>query len=133
MNETHNPKLTSWVTSANGHADFPIQNLPYGIFRRARAEEPPRVGIAIGDQILDVTAVHALGGLTGTAAFAARACATPTLNALMTLGPEHWSALRSQVSTLVGSDSPLYRSDPHIGTRILVPRSEAELFLPAEI
>jgi fumarylacetoacetase len=133
MNQTHNPKLTSWVESANGHAEFPIQNLPYGVFRRGQAEEPPRVGIAIGDQILDITAVRALGGLTGTAEVAARACATPTLNALMALGPEHWSALRGQVSTLLGSESPAYRSDPHIGTRILVPLSEAELFLPADI
>ena len=54
LNETHDPALRSWVESANsGSTDFPIQNLPYGVFRR-RKDEAPRVGVAIGDQILDL-------------------------------------------------------------------------------
>jgi hypothetical protein len=57
MNDTHRPDLTSWVESANApDADFPVQNLPYGVFRRRESDELPRVGVAIGDRILDVEA-----------------------------------------------------------------------------
>jgi fumarylacetoacetase len=133
MNETHDPRLTSWVESANGHPDFPIQNLPFGVFRRRNTDESPSVGVAIGDQILDIGAVHSVGRLAGAAATAAQACISPSLNALMKLGPKHWSTLRAEVSALLGSQSALYGSDRQIGRRILVSQNEAELFLPAEI
>ena len=59
-NETHNPELRSWVASANAAGtDFPIQNLPLGVFRRYGSAEAFRVGVAIGDQILDLTAAQA--------------------------------------------------------------------------
>ena len=58
MNETHDPERTSWVESAQGTTDFPIQNLPFGVFRRRDDEEPARVGVAIGDCIVDITACH---------------------------------------------------------------------------
>ena len=58
MNRTHDPELKSWVDSANDPAsDFPIQNLPFGVFRRKGTDEVPRGGVAIGDQILDLAAV----------------------------------------------------------------------------
>ena len=133
MNQTHDPGRTSWVDSAQDHPDFPIQNLPYGVFRRRGFNDPPRVGVAIGDQILDIAAVHLLGALSGPAAESARSCNTPTLNGLMALGPDHWSALRSEVSAVLASDSAFYRADRQIGRRILIPMSEAELFLPAQI
>jgi hypothetical protein len=56
---THDPALTSWVESANGHPDFPIQNLPLGVFSVGKAE--PRIGVAIGDMILDLKAASAAG------------------------------------------------------------------------
>ena len=57
LNETHDPKLSSWVASANdGRTDFPIQNLPFAIFRRKGGTEPWRGGVAIGDQIVDMVA-----------------------------------------------------------------------------
>ena len=83
VNETHDPARRSWVESAQGHPDFPIQNLPFGVFRRGGG--PPSVGIAIGDQILDPAAAAAQ--FTGVAAAAARACESGSLNALMALGP----------------------------------------------
>jgi fumarylacetoacetase len=133
VNQTHDPGRTSWVESARGHADFPIQNLPYGVFRRRGTESSPAVGIAIGDEILDIGAARAAGLLTARAAVAAEACTTPALNALMALGPGHWSALRSEVSALLANDARAYRADGHIGRRILVPMSEAELFQPAQV
>jgi fumarylacetoacetase len=54
IDETHDPERGSWVAEANGHADFPIQNLPFGAFRRRWSGDRPRVGVAIGDRVLDV-------------------------------------------------------------------------------
>jgi fumarylacetoacetase len=133
MNPTHSPALTSWVPSAASHPEFPIQNLPYGIFRRRGGTDAPSVGIAIGDEIFDVAAAHRLGTLAGTASAAAETCAAATLNPLMSLGPEHWSALRHQVSALLASDSPEYQSERELGHQVLVPMAGAELFLPAQI
>ena len=99
LNDTHNPQLTSWVASANtAGCDFPIQNLPFAVFRRAGTTEDFRGGVAIGDQILDLGAAHALGAFSGDAGEAARACSAPTLNAFMALGPKAWSALRAALS-----------------------------------
>lgn len=132
MDQTHAPDRTSWVESANGATDFPIQNLPFGVFRR-RDDEEPRVGIAIGDQILDVTACHDEGRFTGAAERAAEACAAPALNPLMSLEREFRIDLRRQVSALLDSNSPAPHKSPRLADRLLVPMSEAELLLPAAI
>ncbi len=66
VDRTHDPKLESWVASANGHPDFPIQNLPLGIF--SPGDGAPRGGVAIGDRILDLPAALAAGLFTGDAA-----------------------------------------------------------------
>ena len=69
MNDTNDPHLQTWVESGNApDTDFPIQNLPFGIFRRAGSDEMPRVGVAIGDQILDLAACLAEGLLDDPAA-----------------------------------------------------------------
>ncbi len=120
------------MESANGESDFPIQNLPFGVFRR-REEEEPRVGIAIGDQILDVTACHDEGRFTGPAERAAEACAAPGLNPLMELQREFRIDLRRQVSALLDSKSPAPQRTPRLADRLLVPMAEAELALPAAI
>ncbi len=129
MNETHDPARRSWVDSAQGHPDFPIQNLPFGVFRRSSAG-PAIVGMAIGDQILDLAKVTQV---SGAAAKAVQACGTGSLNSLMALGPEYWSALRREASALLSVESPLYRSDRRVGERILTPMAECELLLPAQI
>src|SRR5262245_14348675 len=102
VNETHDPRLRSWVTAANEPAtDFPIQNLPFGVFKRAKSGESKRVGVAIGDQILDISACVRHGLFTGTAKAASEACCSPSLNLLMSLGRTHWSALRQALSELL--------------------------------
>ena len=94
LNETHDPALQSWVASANAPGtDFPIQNLPFAVFRRAGTGEAFRGGVAIGDAIVDLAAASASGAFDGSAAAAAQAAAGDSLNALMALGPEAWSAL----------------------------------------
>ena len=129
MNETHDPARRSWVDSAQAHPDFPIQNLPFGVFRRSSGG-PATVGMAIGDQILDLSKVTQF---SGAAAKAAQACGTGSLNALMAQGPEYWSALRREASALLSVESPVYRSDRRVGERILAPMAECELLLPAQI
>ena len=133
MNETHDPARRSWVESAWEHTDFPLQNLPFGVFRRREGGRSASVGVAIGDRILDVAAARDLGAFTGTAARAAESCASPTLNPLMALGRDHWSALRQQVSALLAEDSPTHRAHQRLGERILIPISDAELLLPSQI
>ena len=71
LNATHAPGLRSWVESANDpRSDFPVQNLPFGVFRRRGCEEPFRGGVAIGEQIVDLAAVaesSVFGGSGGPA------------------------------------------------------------------
>jgi fumarylacetoacetase len=126
LNETHDPKRRSFVDSANARdCDFPIQNLPFGVFRPGPGQ-PPRVGIAIGDQILDLAAAgKTLGGLAGEAAWA---CAAPHLNDLMALGPETWSALRLALSRGLSAGHANKDFRQH-----LTPMSQAEITLPVAV
>ena len=126
MNQTHDPGLTSWVESAQGHPNFPIQNLPFGVFRRGSRDQA-RIGIAIGDQILDLPASAGIAGITE--GNLAAACAEASLNRLMGLGPSSWSDLRRRVSDLLAANSSSYHSS--LKAQILVPANEAELLLPA--
>jgi fumarylacetoacetase len=126
LNETHDPEPRSFVESANApDGDFPIQNLPFGVFRPA-AGTPPRTGVAIGDQILDVAAAGS--SLDGLAAEAAKACAGPRLNQLMSLGPQAWSALRLALSRALSAG----HGDQRLG-QYLIPMAAAEMLLPVAI
>src|SRR5580765_3334250 len=99
INESHDPQLRSWIDAANlPGSDFPIQNLPFGVFRRALTPEPPRVGVAIGDQILDLRLCHRAGLLESDLVAAGEACTDGTLNRLMGLGASVHSQLRRRVS-----------------------------------
>jgi fumarylacetoacetase len=131
LDETHDPARTSWVPSAqNPGTDFPIQNLPLGVFLRTGEETWPRVGIAIGDQILDVAAALDEGLLEGTAA---EACDAPELNPLLALGPADWRDLRWQVSTILAQGTAEAPTDLRLRERILVAQDRVELCLPMEI
>jgi fumarylacetoacetase len=133
VNRTHDPALRSWVTSAQGATDFPIQNLPFGIFRRRGSGDTPSVGIAIGDQILDLRSCTAAGEFSGAAREAAEAGADSSLNRLMSLGTEPRAELRKQVSFLLSTDSPSYRKDSRLADRRLVAMADSELLVPAII
>src|SRR5690606_36861363 len=107
LNETHDPRLTSWVESANQPGcDFPIQNLPFGVFRRTDAAEGFRTGVAIGDQIIDLRALHEARILTGKAADALATLTGNTLNEFMAAGHDIWSALRLGLSRALRTGSP---------------------------
>ena len=113
LDATHDPALQSWVETAAG-SEFPIQNLPFGIYRRKRSAEKPRGGVAIGDQILDLAA---LGIRTG-----------PTLNGIAALGRARWRALRKEISRFLAKKNFSRRAKNY-----LTPIGKAELFLPVAI
>ncbi len=130
LNETHDPQLKSWVSSANEpDTDFPIQNLPFGVFRRRQAAEGFRIGVAIGDQILDLRALRGAQVFDGGAQIGLDACQGNTLNALMAAGVDIWTTLRLALSRALREGSSLR---PQLEP-LLVPQSEAEYALPATI
>ncbi|WP_375461615.1 fumarylacetoacetase [uncultured Enterovirga sp.] len=99
LDATHGADLTSWVASANGHPDFPIQNLPLGIVSAGNGERRP--GVAIGDSILDLAGLAAAGLLPGEAGRFVEAGASGTLNAALALGGGPRLALRARLSELL--------------------------------
>jgi len=132
--DTHRPELGSWVASANQPAtDFPVQNLPFGVFSRVREGGPPRCGIAIGDSILDVSAAADLGLFGETELPAALACAEPRLNALMAMGANVVRALRAAVSRMLRDDTEEGKRAEAVAREILVRMHDAVMRLPAEI
>lgn len=120
LNATHDPARKSWVDSANAPgSDFPIQNLPWGVF--SEADGTRRVGVAIGDMIVDVTTLEAEGVIEP--APGARVFAEAVLNPFLALGPAAWSDTRARIADLL---------DAEAGDRALplVPQSGARMHLP---
>jgi fumarylacetoacetase len=131
LDETHDPEAQSWVESANvPDADFPIQNLPFGIFRQ-RNRNDPTVGVAIGDRILDVAGV--LGYVEDDRVeLAVRACAsTASLNALMSLQADPRCVLRRHLHAVLRQEASA--SDQRAASRHLFAQSDVEMLLPAVI
>jgi fumarylacetoacetase len=129
IDQTHDPALKSFIATANvPGCDFPIQNLPYVAFRRRSATGEPRIGVAIGDDLLDIAAVADL--LDGAAGHAAAVCAAPHLNHVMKLGPTYWAALRCGLSQLLSTTDAQRRSRVETD---LTPIAAAEFFVPVQI
>jgi len=130
LNETHDAALTSWVSSANDDTNgFPVQNLPFAVFRKRGSSEAFRPGVAIGDQIVDLAALAKLNPFDGQAAAALNACTADSLNALMALGSTHWSALRLALSRALRTGSALQsKIEP-----LLFAQSDAEYTTPARV
>lgn len=121
IDDSHDPQHTSWVESANGHPDFPVQNLPFGIFSTEGG--PRRAGVAIGGFVLDLGAVAAL-----LPDAAAECLSTPTLNALFALPAADRVALRRRLSKLL-------REPAHRGVvePALLPVGTCTMHLPCAI
>jgi len=117
----------SWVETANGHSDFPLQNLPLGIFSQAGGER--RCGVAIGDAILDLEVVLAAGLFEGEARAAAEATRGGALNRYFALGRTARVALRQRLLELLGEGSEHQAALQ----AALYPASACELHLPARI
>src|SRR6516162_1807355 len=130
MNDTTDPALRSFIAvAADSH--FPIQNLPYGVFRRFSGGAVS-VGVAIGDQILDLTWLEEQGLLTIAELGEYRLFDRGKLNALMARGKRVWSAVRGFVSRLLRADNPRLRDHAALRRQAIVAMSEVEMLLPAE-
>ncbi|GAC1667627.1 MAG: fumarylacetoacetase [Steroidobacteraceae bacterium] len=130
LDETHDPQARSWLASASeAGCEFPIQNLPFAVFRRAACADEFRCGVAIGDQIIDLAAVATLELFEAQAAEGIRAGTQSSLNALMQAGPEVSCAVRRALFAGLLEGSVLERSL----RGCLVPQSEAQYSLPAHI
>ena len=129
MTHPNDPALRSFIP-VDAESDFPIQNLPYGVFS-ARGLAP-RVGVAIGDYVLDLWELEQDGrlavGQDGPGVFAA-----DTLNPFMALGPKVWAATRSRISELLRHDNGELRDNEALCRRVLVPMKEARLHLPIAV
>jgi fumarylacetoacetase len=132
INETHDPNLRSWVESANDPTtDFPIQNLPLGVFLRPGQDEMPGIGVAIGDQILNLAEAEELLLVDGYLDELAEACSFESLEMLMILDSGEVSELRRRVSRLLRAD---FDSDKRkIVEACLIPMSEAHMLVPHAI
>jgi len=130
LDETHEPRARSWLAAANRiDGDFPIQNLPFAVFRRKESGEAFRGGVAIGDQIVDLAAVAARDLLPGPAVAGIRAGADSSLNALMRLGPQVSIAVRRALFQGLLEGSNLQSALQ----ACLVPQIDAQYSLPAHI
>jgi fumarylacetoacetase len=132
LNHTHDAGRKSWLASANvPGCDFPVQNLPFAVFRRAGGGESYRGGVAIGDQVVDLGALNRKGLLGGLAAQAATACAQPVLNDFFAMGPAAWRALRHDLFALFESSASATHAEAL--RSCLVPQADAEYTVPARI
>jgi fumarylacetoacetase len=132
INETHDPNLRSWVESANDpDTDFPIQNLPLGLFNRKDVDELPNIGVAIGDQILNITEVADELWEGDFEDMIADACSDESLDFLMLLEPELQSEFRRRVSRLLRADN--YSDERYIIEDFLLSMDEVEMLVPTEI
>ncbi|MEE4451062.1 fumarylacetoacetase [Novosphingobium resinovorum] len=120
IDETHDPALVSWVASAEGHVDFPVQNLPYGVF--SNAGRGRRIGVAIGDLILDLAAISDLLPVNH------EAVRSTTLNALLAGSPAESVLLRRAVSALLCDRGRQVAIEPHLHSA-----QGCEMHLPAQI
>jgi fumarylacetoacetase len=127
-NPTTDPTLRSWVPTA-ADSPFPIQNLPYGVFRRPNGTVA--VGVAIADHVLDLSALEATGllrVLPERGVFDAG-----TLNPFLALGKAVWSDVRAQVSRLLRHDEPTLRDDAPRRTAVLLPQANTVMQLPVTV
>jgi fumarylacetoacetase len=130
LDETHDSKTQSWVESANvAGADFPIQNLPFGVFRRRDAGTAPRIAVAIGDGILDLAGLGSDGLLS--LGSEASVYASDSLNPVMALGAEPRRALRRRLHAILRQDATT--SDQQAAKRHLIAQSEVDMLLPASV
>ena len=131
LDATHDAGRRSWVESANGHAEFPIQNLPFGVF--SPGSGAARGGVAIGDAILDLRAALEAGLFTGRAREAAEAAAGPQLNPLFSLGTAARQALRARLVELLDANGGETARMTASAARLLHNAADCTMHLPASV
>ncbi|ALE56969.1 fumarylacetoacetase [Paraburkholderia sp. RL17-368-BIF-A] len=139
LSRTTDPSLRSWVESANSaHTDFPIQNLPFGVFSDDKSDTA-RVGVAIGDLIVDVSELESAGLIavpyvvTDNDGQPKSVFRQGRLNDFVALGKATWTSIRIQLSTLLATDSSALRDNAELQDRAFVRQSDAVMHLPFDI
>ncbi len=130
LDHTHDPAAVSWVESARRpNGDFPIQNLPFGVFQRRGRGEAARIGVAIGDEIVDLSRAIGQGLLAGVDQEVQAAGSSRSLNAVMALGRDAARQLRHRLFALLEQGAP----DQQAATGCLVPAETVDLLLPVDV
>jgi len=125
----NNPELISWVPVPE-NSDFPIQNLPFGIFQTKN--EKPRVGVRIGDHVLDLKTLYVLGYLENLS-FELSDFDNEFLNALMKKGKKGTRELRNRISKLLRSNVTDLQKNEHHVAQVLIPVDQLEMRMPVQI
>jgi fumarylacetoacetase len=128
MTHPNDPTLRSFI-SVDATSDFPIQNLPYGVFS-SKDGLAPRVGVAIGDYVLDLWELEQDSRLD---VGALGVFSAPSLNPFMALGPQVWSRTRTRISELLRHDNPELRDNAELRARALVPLADVQLHMPITV
>ena len=129
MTEGGTASLRSWIEVPPEH-DFPIQNLPYGVFE---ADRGPRVGVAIGDLVFDLAAAHDAGFFAATRFAPENVFRSQSLNAFMGAGKSVCSEVRHWITSLLSADNPTLREDQAMRGRLFVHRDAVRMRLPVRI
>ena len=126
----NDPALKSWIP-VPPDCDFPIQNLPYGVFRRRRGDAA--IGVAIGEMVFDLSVAHRAGLFAETAIAADDIFARDALNDFMRQGHSVWTEVRHRISELLREDHGELRDNGELRGQAFLPQAEAEMMLPARI
>ena len=130
MTDANDPNLQSWVNIPSG-SDFPIQNLPFGIFKTSKGH--PRAGVAIGDQILDLAILFDEGFFSGIEFPLINVFDHKFLNSFLSLGKPIISDVRNRISTLLRSDNPELTDKETLLENLLVPQQQATMMVPVKV
>ncbi len=130
MTDANDPNLQSWVDIPSG-SDFPIQNLPFGIFKTSKGH--PRAGVAIGDQILDLAILFDEGFFSGIEFPLINVFDHKFLNSFLSLGKPIISDVRNRISTLLRSDNPELTDKETLLENLLVPQQQATMMVPVKV
>mgnify|MGYP001120797844 FL=1 len=130
MIEANNPDLKSWV-DVPANSDFPIQNLPFGIFSINNAS--PRAGVAIGNFVLDLSVLSELGFFDKLELADNTVFHKLTLNDFIELGKPVWTAVRNRISELLRDDNPELRDNSDAKRQVLYPMPMVQMHLPVRI
>jgi fumarylacetoacetase len=130
MIRANDPQRTSWI-EVKKDSDFPIQNLPFGIFKTT--DDPkPRAGVAIGEKILDLKALHILGHIPNQP-FQLSDLDCDSLNPMMSYGKKNIREFRNRISDLLSSDNSELRDNSNHVAQVFCDQKEAEMLLPVKV
>ena len=129
MSKANDPSNKSWVPVHAG-SDFPIQNLPFGIFKTG--DSSPRVGVAIGDSILDLSVIAA-AGLFDTIAFDKNVFSQNSLNSFISLGKGITNAVRERISDLLNVNNNELQNNESLKSKALLKQSDAQMLMPVQV